>query len=240
MFIGLFTRDSKFNEDDQKIVAFIKTRFGVKVKNIRYYREALTHKSYISIDEDVKFYERLEFLGDAILDAVIADYIYQKFPGKDEGFLTKLKAKLVSRKTLSRLANELGFLELIRYKKSNSIKTDTITGNAFEAVIGALYLDRGYDKTKHAIEDHLLKHYVNIERMLTEEIDFKSKLLIWSQRNKHNIDFIIIDEKNFGNRWEYTAEVIIDEKDWGRGVGPSKKAAEQIASKETLILLGEL
>lgn len=240
MIIGLFNRGFSKNESDRKIANFVRTRFGVKIKNPLLYREAFTHKSYISIKEDVRFYERLEFLGDAILDAVIADYLFIKFPEKDEGFLTKLKAKLVSRKNLSKLANELDILPLIRYKKSSSIKTDTIAGNAFEALIGALYLDLGYNKTKRAIENHLLRHYINMDRILTEEIDFKSKLLIWSQRNRHDIDFAIINEKNFGNRWEYTAEVVIDDKGWGVGTGSSKKSAEQKASQETLILLGEI
>lgn len=240
MIIRFFKRNFTKNEDDRKIVNFVKTKFGVKIKKLELYNKAFTHKSYISIDENVKFNERLEFLGDAILDAVIADYLFIKFPDKDEGFLTKLKAKLVSRNNLSKLANDLHILPLIRYKKSSSIKTDTIAGNAFEALIGALYLDIGYDKTKKAIENHLLKYYINIDRILSEEIDFKSKLLIWSQRNRHEIDFVIVDEKNYGNRWEYTAEVVIDEKGWGRGLGSSKKAAEQKASKETLILLGEI
>lgn len=240
MLLKLFSTRRFKNEEDRKIAHFVKTRFGIKPKQIHFYKEALTHKSYISIKEDVKFYERLEFLGDAILDAVVADYIFKKFPEEDEGFLTKLKSKLVSRKNLSKLAKELDILSLIKYNKHGSIKTDTLSGNAFEALLGAIYLDLGYEKTKLSIENHLFKYYVNIERLLTEEIDFKSKLLIWSQRNKVNVTFEIIDEVNHGNHWSYTAEIIIDEKAWGKGKGSSKKAAEQKAAKETLILLGEL
>lgn len=228
------------SDEDRAIYRFIRSRFGIKLKRIKFYREALTHKSYNSISENTRFYERLEFLGDSILDAVIAEYIFKKFPEEDEGFLTQLKSKLVSRNNLSKLAQELDILPLIRYKKSNSINTDTLAGDSFEAIIGAMYLDVGYKKTRLAIKNHTLKYYINMERIMTEEIDFKSKLLIWSQRNKHHVSFGIINEVNHGNCWTYTAEVIINEKEWGRGNGPSKKAAEQEAAKESLILLGEL
>lgn len=225
---------------DIELSKFIVLKFGYKPKNINYFKEALRHKSVIKNPKKENSNERLEFLGDAILDAVIADYIYEQFPDKDEGFMTKLKAKLVSRKTLGHLGEQLDIIKHIKYKKGRTINTTTLQGNAFEAIIGAIYLDAGYDIVRKRVLYHLMRYYLNLNRILNEEVDFKSKLLIWSQKNRLDLEFTIIKEENKGHHWEYEAQVLIGDKDWGKGTGSSKKMAEQKAAKETLILLGEL
>ena len=128
----------------------------------------------------------------------------------------------------------------MNYNNSRSIKLETIEGNAFEALIGAIYLDGGYRKAQESIEKHIFKKYLNLNQLLEEELDFKSKLFIWCQKNKLDIQFEVVSEENFGHEWKYVVEVIINEKSYGRGTGSSKKKAEQVASKETFELLGAI
>ena len=199
---------------------------------------ALTHRSYSYENGQIPNNERLEFLGDAIIDAVVAEFLFARFPNEDEGYLTKIKSKLVSRKTLSEIAEEMEIRQVLRYHKGRSININTLEGNAFEAIIGAIYLDGGFEQVRQTLEQHVYRKYVNINKVLEEEIDFKSKLFIWSQRNKLSIDFEIISEVNKGSSWEYKVIVLINEQKYGLGTGSSKKAAEQVAAKETLELIG--
>ena len=184
--------------------------------------------------------ERLEFLGDAILDAVIAEYLYQRFPAEDEGYLTKIKSKVVSRKSLGEIAETMELRSIIRYHQGRSINLSTIEGNAFEAIMGAIYLDGGYEAVKKSIEHHVFRKYVDLNRILEEEIDFKSRLFIWSQKKRLKLEFVVISEENIGGNWQYTVLVTINGTNYGRGIGSSKKIAEQAASKETLALMGEI
>lgn len=201
------------------------------------FTRALTHKSY-SNTKGLKSNERLEYLGDAVIDMIVAEYLYEKFPDKDEGFLTKVKAKIVNRKMLSTIGEELELEKFIHYKTGRSIRIATIEGNAFEAIIGAIYLDSNYETTKKVFRSRIIRNYIDLNEVLEQEIDFKSALLIWGQRNKHEITFRIIEEATKENNYLYTAGVVIDNKKWGIGKGQSKKEAEQQASKETLGLLG--
>jgi ribonuclease-3 len=182
----------------------------------------------------------LEYLGDAILDAVIANFLYHKFPDQDEGYLTKVKSKLVSRKTLAELGEAMEISKYLRFHKGRSINMATLQGNALEALIGAVYLDAGFEKTKSTIEQCIFRNYIDLSKTLEEEIDFKSKLFIWAQKNKLELDFNVISEVNQGAHWEYTSEVVINQLSYGRGTGTSKKSAEQAAAKETLVLMGEI
>lgn len=214
-------------------------RFGHRPANVELFKRALTHKS-ISNANDEASNERLEFLGDAVLDSVIAEFLFVKFPDEDEGYLTKVKSKLVSRRTLGMIGREMEICDVLRYNKARSIKLETIEGNAFEALIGAIYLDGGYKSAKRSINQHILKKYVDLNQVLEEEIDFKSKLFIWSQKNRLPINFEIIEEVNEGSQWRYVVCVKINDQEYGRGLGTSKKRAEQVAAKETLELVGEV
>lgn len=184
--------------------------------------------------------ERLEFLGDAILDAVMAEFLFERFPDEDEGYLTKVKSKVVSRKTLAEIAEQMQIREVLRYNSSRSINLATIEGNAFEAIMGAIYLDGGYEAVKKSIHQHIFRKYVDLNRILEEEIDFKSRLFIWCQRSKLKLDFRVLSEENIGGNWQYTVMVTINDRDYGQGSGSSKKMAEQAAAKETLELMGEI
>jgi ribonuclease-3 len=214
-------------------------RFGYRPKDLSFFQQAVTHKSLSNTTEDTSN-ERLEFLGDAILDAVIAEYLYQRFPSEDEGYLTKIKSKVVSRKTLGEIAETMELRTIINYHKGRSINLPTIEGNAFEALMGAIYLDGGYDAVKNSIQHHIFRKYVDLNRILEEEIDFKSKLFIWSQKKRLKLDFIILSEENIGGNWEYSVIANINNTNYGRGKGSSKKMAEQAAAKETLELMGEI
>lgn len=235
LFIRFF--GSGKDEAQLQLVRFMISRFGYRPKNLVYFEQAITHKSNAN-SRYIESNERLEFLGDAVIDAVIAEFLFMRFPNEDEGYLTKIKSKLVSRKTLSEIAEEMEIRTVLRYHKGRSININTLEGNAFEAIIGAIYLDGGFDQVRKTLEKHVYRKYVNVNKVLEEEIDFKSKLFIWSQRNKLSIDFQIISEVNTGASWEYKVVVLINEKKYGLGAGTSKKAAEQVAAKETLELIG--
>lgn len=228
----------KKSKSELVIIRFILLRFGYRPKNIAFFIQAVTHKSSITKDE-VTSNERLEFLGDAILDAVVAEYLFQRFPGEDEGYLTKIKSKIVNRKTLSEIAEKMKLRTIIRYHKGRSINLPTIEGNALEAIFGAIYLDGGFQAVKNAVQHHIFRKYIHVNKVLEEEIDFKSKLIIWCQRNHLNIDFVMLSEENNNNNWSYTMQVTINNTKYGKGIGNSKKIAEQAAAKETLELMGE-
>ncbi len=224
---------------DLDLIRFVLSRFGYKPNDDSYFIQAITHKSQLNQAEELSN-ERLEFLGDAVLDAVIAEYLFHRFPNEDEGYLTKIKSKVVSRKTLSEIGQQMELRQVIRYNNQRTINLATIEGNAFEAIMGAIYLDGGYGAVKKSIENHIFRKYVDLNRVLEEEIDFKSKLFIWTQKKRLKLEFIVLNEENLGGNWSYTIEVMINETSYGRGNGSSKKMAEQAAAKETLILMGEI
>lgn len=226
------------NKHELELTRFLIKKFGYRPKNISLFKTAVTHKSISNTSKDLVSNERLEFLGDTILDAIIADYLYHKFPKEDEGYLTKVKSKLVNRKTLSTVASKMGLSNHILYQKSRSIRVGTLEGNAFEAIIGAIYLDSSYDEVKKSIYHSVLRNYVDIPNILKSEIDFKSQLYIWAQKSKLTIDFKLLKEELLHGKWEYEVEVMINSTPYGHGKGSTKKLAEQEASKETLELLG--
>ncbi len=233
---------SKKSADDLELIRFFVQKFGHRPKNLALFHEAITHKSIAySNNHDSDFSnERLEFLGDAILDAVIAEFLFQRFPDQDEGYLTKVKSKVVSRKTLSEIGEELELRSILRYHKGRSINLNSLEGNAFEAIIGAIYLDAGYDVAKKTLNHYIFRNYVDLNKILEEEIDFKSKLFIWSQKRRLTLEFRVLREENHQGTWLYEVVVTVNGTNYGKGVGSSKKIAEQAAAKETLILMGEL
>lgn len=236
-FFTLFGK--KRTKEELKLIQFVIKRFGYRPKNLELFLIAVTHKSYTYKKGDVSN-ERLEFLGDAVLDTVIAEFLYHRFPEDDEGHLTKIKSKMVSRKTLSEIAEEMEIRKVLRYHKGRSINLATLEGNALEAMMGAIYLDGGFEVAKRSLRNHVLRNYVDVNRILEEEIDFKSKLFIWAQKNKYTLEYVVLSEENNGGSWEYKIMVMINDHNYGLGLGSSKKQAEQAASKETLELMGVL
>jgi ribonuclease-3 len=166
--------------------------------------------------------------------------LFLKYPENDEGYLTKLKSKIVNRKTLSDIGETMEIRLILKYNQSRTINLSTLEGNAFEAIIGAIYLDGGYEKAKQSLNNYVFRKYLNFNRLLEEEIDFKSKLFIWCQRKKLQLDFVVLKETHENGQWKYEVVVVINKKEFGKGTGLSKKTAEQDAAKETLQLIGEI
>lgn len=230
----LFNR--KKSEEEVKISKFIVQRFGYNPKNVGHFVCALTHKSMSNATKVSN--ERLEFLGDAILDSVVAEFLYEKFPNENEGYLTKIKSKVVNRRTLGSVGHEMEIRNVLDYNKSRNIRIETVEGNAFEALIGALYLDGGYEEVRKSIFHHVFRKYIDLNQILEEEIDFKTKLFIWSQKNRLPLTFEVVKEENHGTHWDYSVQISVNGQEYGIGSGESKKKAEQAAAKETLDLIG--
>ena len=228
------------SQEDVAFIRFFVNRFGYRPKNINLFYQAVTHRSIAYQGQKDFSNERLEFLGDAILDSIIAEFLFQRFPEEDEGYLTKVKSKVVSRKTLSEIGEELELRSILRYNKGRSINLSSLEGNAFEAIIGAIYLDSSYEVTKKIIHNHIFRKYVDLNKILEEEIDFKSKLFIWSQKRRLALEFVVLREENNHGTWFYEVIVQVNAVNYGKGTGNSKKLAEQAAAKETLTLMGEL
>lgn len=220
---------------------FIHNDFGFYPRNISLYELAFTHKS--ASDNSVGSYklnnERLEYLGDAVLSTVVADYLFRLFPTKSEGFLTEMRSKIVSRVSLNKLSQKLGFEQVIHYSHDIHSNYKSMTGNAFEAFVGALYLDRGYDFTKHILLDHIIKVHIDLEQLEQTDVNFKSKLLEWSQKEKHRLVFKLIDDKNNGHNKLYHVVVVIDNKEYATGADYSIKGAEQLGAEKTWNMLVE-
>jgi ribonuclease-3 len=179
--------------------------------------------------------ERLEFLGDAILDAIVADIVFKEFEYKKEGFLTNMRSKIVQRETLNRLALELGLDKLIKTSARTNTHKTYMYGNALEALIGAIYLDQGYRVAKRFVYERLIVEHLNMESVVQSEVNFKSRLIEWSQKNKVLIDFRLLDTyMDSGNNPIFITSVFIYDLEAGTGKGYSKKESHQIAARETL------
>ncbi len=236
--IPLFSK-KKTNEELQ-VIRFVLAEFGYKPQKASYFIQALTHKSSLTDQEQLAANERLEFLGDSILDAIVASFVYDKYPEIDEGQLTKIKSRIVNRKSLSAIGERMGIRKHLIYSQGRSINLAGLEGNAFEALIGAIYLDGGFDKTQSVLKNTVFRKHLNLNKLLEEELDFKSALFIWCQRKKLALEFILSDEQFIEGKAVYQMTVQINRTAYGKGKGHSKKEAEQAAAKETLALMGEI
>ena len=182
--------------------------------------------------------ERLEYLGDAILDAIIADYLYASFPEKDEGFLTQLRSKIVKRKQLNKLAYNLGISSFLISNTNAGQTRVNLLGNAFEALIGAIYLDKGYERSRRFVIRKILRKHLDVERLARRESDFKSRLIEWAQKNKQEISFVSKAETRPDTQESYfSSQVMLADRELGKGTGHSKKDAEQKAAEEALSVI---
>ena len=225
-----------FRKDKESYLCFYRM-LGFYPRNIRIYEQALLHKSS-SVKSDkgrLLNNERLEFLGDAILDAVVGDIVYQKFEGKREGFLTNTRSKIVSRESLNHVAEQIGLVKLIKFNTRQSAHNSYMGGNAFEALVGAIYLDRGYDYCKYFMEHRIIGQYLNLEKLSRKEVNFKSKLIEWTQKNKVVIVFELVSQTlDEFNSPVFETEILIEGVHACKGKGYSKKESQQIAAHETL------
>jgi ribonuclease-3 len=215
---------------------------GFYPDRIDLYREAMTHRSSSVRSKKGKWVnnERLEFLGDAILDAIVADILYKKFENKKEGFLTSTRSRIVQRETLNKLAINLGLDKLIVSATRNLAHNTNIYGDALEALIGAIYLDQGYRVAKKFVFETMIKQHINIEKVLKSEVDFKSRLIEWGQKNRVDVIFEVTDSSyDSQNNPVFVSCVKVGNVEIGSGKGYSKKESHQKAAKMAIKKLRE-
>ena len=224
--------------EEKELFSSLYEVMGFYPQNIGYYKQALMHKSIGRRNEKGKPLnnERLEFLGDALLDAVVGHIVYDHFPGKREGFLTNTRSKLVSRDTLGKLAEEMGLKRLIVSSGQSNSHNSYMAGNAFEALVGAIYLDQGYDAVMRFMKKRILARLINIDKVAYKEVNFKSKLLEWSQKNRVRMEYQMkkqeVDKESGSPVFKF--QVFIEGVPGESGKGFSKKEAQQLASEATL------
>ena len=222
---------------DKAFARRLRKILGFYPRNIAVYREALIHRSlnHYRPQEQKKDNERLEYLGDAIIESVVSDILYHYFPKKKEGFLTSVRSKIVQRSTLNRIAKETGLVELIQSTHINQTHNSFISGNAFEALVGAIYLDRGYTHCYRFFKERLIDKHIDIEKVSKEDDNFKSKLIEWSQKTQYKVEFELVSENTIGtNSPTFQSRVCIEGIEAGIGFGYSKKESQQVAAKEAM------
>lgn len=220
--------------DDKEFYHSIRNIFGFYPENIFLYKLALRHRSVAKmVASGTKMSnERLEYLGDAILGAIVADYLFKKFPLKDEGFLTDMRSKIVSRASLNKLAQKMGIDKLIMVDSDPNKQFRSINGDAFEAMIGALFLDKGYDYSVKIIVERILNIHFDIEELENTEMNHKSTLLEYCQKNKKELDYNVVNEIGTGYRKQFEIEVKIDGKVMALARDFSIKGAEKLAAEK--------
>ncbi len=201
---------------------------GFYPKDISLYHEALTHKS---VRGRIVHNERLEFLGDAIFGSVVADFVFREFPNENEGFLTQTRSKIVSRKTLNTIALQINLNTVLKHQVNSN---RSIFGNALEALIGAVYLDKGYQFTSNYIEDKLIRPHLDVHQLVKEVSSHKGKLLEWGQAQKKQVVFKLVSSYGKDHEKSYEVMVMIGQKKYADAVGTSIKKAEELAAKRAL------
>jgi len=222
---------------DKKFLSEVSQITGITAGNLHVYRLAFLHSSLAS--ENHQSNERLEYLGDAILSAVIADYLFRKFPYRDEGYLTDLRSKMVSRAQLNTVAQKMGIDKLVNYnKQDNFIAKKSLGGNALEALIGAVYLDSGFDAAKKFILKKIAAVYMDVEEVESVHFNYKSKLLEWAQRSGQVVEYKLIDQVKLTRHTRFTISVYLNGEEMGKGIDSNKKNAEKSAAREAYAKLG--
>lgn len=224
---------------DTELSKAIRNIFGFRPGNIFLYQLAFKHKSVSS--ESLNGYklsnERLEYLGDAVLGAVVAEYLFKKFPYKNEGFLTEMRSKIVNRIALGKLAQKLGLDKLVSFSKDSKNPFRSVNGDAFEAFIGALYLDKGFLFTRKILIKRVIELHIDLDSLEKNDTNFKSRLIEWAQKEKHQLEFNVVAEIGEGYNRQYVVDITIDTVVYGQGTDFSIKGAEQLAAEKTMNVL---
>ena len=225
-----------FSEDKQLFLA-LKNIFGFYPGNIFLYKLAFRHRSQaIELNNGNRSSnERLEYLGDAILSAVVADHLFKMFPYKDEGFLTEMRSRIVSRAQLNKLSQKLGVDTLIVVSSERNNVYRSMKGDAFEALIGAMYLDKGFKFTRRVIVNKIVKQHFDLEELENNNTNYKSRIIEWAQREKRTVEFVTLNEVGQGYNKQYVVDIQIDKVSMGEGRDFSIKGAEQDAAMKALM-----
>lgn len=215
----------------------MKNILGFSPGNISLYKTALTHRSVRdSADENN---ERLEYLGDAVLSAMIADYLFKRYPYREEGFLTEMRSKMVNRQQLNEIAMRMGLKKVTLYNKSDSsLKVSQIFGNTLEALVGAIFLDKGYKKTSKWVTDRIILPHMFIDDLEILEINHKNKLYGWANKNGKALEFETVEERMENGRRLFTIAAVVDGTKIAEGRAYNKKDASQIAAQTAVQILG--
>jgi len=223
-----FSSDKKFRQS-------IKNIFGFYPGNVFLYKLALRHKSAtIKYKGGIKINnERLEYLGDAVISLIVADFLFRRFPYKSEGFLTDMRSKIVSRSSLNKLANKLGLKKYMQIGSSEQIHSRSAGGDAFEAMIGAIYLDKGFRFTKKIVIKHILSIHYDLDKLQKEEISYKSKMIEWAQKTKQKLDFVLEEEKQKDGRIRYKITTFVDDKPLESAYDYTIKGAENLSAEKS-------
>ncbi|SFV32763.1 ribonuclease III [Thermoflavifilum thermophilum] len=223
--------------ENRQLKKALKQILGFTPHHLKLYETALSHRSITEHNRESN--ERLEYLGDAVLGAIVGDYLYHKYPGRSEGYLTEMRSKMVNRQQLNEIAIKMGLRKLVHYDKYNSLlKISHIFGNALEALVGAIYLDKGYDKTRQFVYQSIIAPYMDMEALEHTEINHKNKLYGWANKYGHQLEFELIEEEMKGARKVFTVAAVVDGKIISTGKAYNKKDAGQIAAKLALEKLG--
>jgi ribonuclease-3 len=235
-----FRKQRQIFQPEKNFPQELKRILGYKPNNFRLYQLALIHKSASGqfSKKHTIHNERLEFLGDAILDSIVAEHLYTRYPDRDEGFLTQLRSKIVNRETLKRIALKMGIGNLLiaRMTKDNH---KAIYGDALEALIGAIYLDRGYKKARKFVLKRILNFHINLEELSELEVDFKSRIIEWGQKNRKDINFSCHEQLDSDEKTPvFVSHLLVFDDIVGMGTGKSKKEAEQNAARQAIQMIG--
>lgn len=231
LFFLPFTKNKVFYVHLKNIIGFYPRKLNL-------YQIAFTHKTYKHLGKKNKYIvnnERLEYLGDAVLSMVVAEKLYVLFPYQNEGFLTEMRAKIVSRQQLSNIGKKMGLAPLIKYDKINQRNVkfiETITGNALESLVGAIYIENGFNFTKQFIQTKILNNHIDIQELIENEISFKAKLNRWSQKERKSIEFKVINDEIVNKKRMFTIALLIDNEEILRTNNHSKKNAEELLSEK--------
>jgi ribonuclease-3 len=231
--ISFFFKEKTLPLLNKDFIFFLKNKFGVRPINQRLYIEAITHSSYKNIENSQYDNERLEFLGDAFISLAVANYLFKVYPDENEGYLTQLRAKIVSRESLNKIGEDIGLQNFILYQKSSN-NYKSLIGNTFEALYGAILIDIGLEKAQKSIEEFILKDQINIDQIILENRDYKSELLMLFQKKRTAIVFKTLKTSHDQQEVKFISEVFSNGKSIGKGIGSSKKAAEQDACRVVL------
>lgn len=232
--LSIFSKGSKSNSSLKRS---IKTIAGITPRNVELYKLATQHRS-IARQNNVglrESNERLEYLGDAILGSVVAEYLFKKYPLKDEGFLTEIRSRIVNRDALNMAARNMGIMDIVEYTNNRKSRQayKSIYGDTLEALIGAIYLDRGYRATRKFIVSKVLKQQYDLEQIINNNPNYKSKVIEWAHRESKEIKFEITEIRGASHNREFRAELQVEGKVIAEGNGFSKKKAEQDAAQKS-------
>jgi ribonuclease III len=243
--VSLFAKrnNGTYITNKQEFASRLRKIIGFRTANLRIYEVAFIHRSAsFSLPDGQRINnERLEFLGDAVLDAILSDYLFEKFPEANEGFMTKIRSRIVNREILNQMAIAMGIDKILVSNVSSSHSTRNIYGDALEALIGALFVDKGFKKTKNLFIKRVFNEYLDLDTIIETDSDYKSLVFEWIQKHKSNLTFEYKEEYDFKlKKSVFSAKLIINKEEFGTGQGASKKEAEQEAAGKAWAKLKEI